>query len=82
MLLPNSSASHKPLPVNIVRFPQRARFDIRIEHEEGGFGWLVLTHDRQFGWLHAEFASAQQDAGVIARGYGVGVTSSAGRVMP
>jgi hypothetical protein len=66
----------------ILKFPPRNRFDIRVEREADGPGWLTLTHDRQHGWLHADFDGAQQDAGVIASGYGVAVQSSAGRRVP
>jgi hypothetical protein len=66
----------------ILRLPLRGRFDIRVEREADSEGWLVLTRDRQHGWLHGDFDGAQQDAGAIARGYGVAVVSSAGRRVP
>lgn len=67
----------------ILKFPPGGRrFDIRVERETNGTAWLVRTHDREWGWLHGDFESAQQDAVIIARGYGVGVCSSAGRLAP
>jgi len=67
----------------ILKFPLGGRrFDIRVEREISGAAWLVRTHDREWGWLHGSFDSAQQDASDIARGYGVAVVSSAGRLVP
>jgi hypothetical protein len=79
----NSSTSRKP-ECAVISFPPRGRFRfaVRVERERGDCGWLVLTHDRAFGWLHGSFDSAQQDAAVIAAGYGVAVVSSAGRLVP
>jgi hypothetical protein len=66
----------------ILKFPPRGRFDVRIEREADGSGWLVLTHDREDGWSHSDFSTALVDAGEIATGFGACVVSSAGRCPP
>ena len=66
----------------IVPFPNRGPFEIRIEPERGGEGWMVVTPGRTHGWLHGDFYAATADAREIARGFGVGVGSSAWRGWP
>lgn len=66
----------------IIQFPSSRAWAIRVEREADGPAWLVRTHDRELGWLHGDFDAAVQDASGIASGYGVGVTSSAGRFEP
>jgi len=68
------------MSAKILKFPVRGPFAVRVERETNDVGWLVRTHDREYGWLHGSFNDALYDAGVIAEGYGVGVTSSAGRI--
>ena len=53
----------------------RGPFNVRIEPEKGGEGWMVIA--RAHGWLHGDFCAATADAREIARGFGVSVGSSA-----
>jgi len=69
----------------ILKFPPGGRrFDLRVEREADGPGWVVRTYYREHSWLHGSFDGTPQDAAIIARGFGVGATStaSAGRVVP
>jgi len=66
----------------IIQFPSSRAWAIRVEREIGGEAWLVRTHDREWGWLHGSFDAALHDAGIIAKGYGAAVQSSAGRITP
>jgi hypothetical protein len=67
----------------ILKFPPNGgRFDIRLEREAGDLGWFVVLPDRSHGWLHGDFSAAFGDACGLAKGQGIGVVSSAGRVMP
>lgn len=52
---------------NIVPFPQRAPFAVRVEREQAA--WLVVCRDH--GWLHASYRAALAEATAIARGFGV-----------
>jgi hypothetical protein len=62
---------------NIVPFPNRGPFVVRIERERDGDGWLVLA--RSHGWLHGDHNTALADAHSVADGFGVSVRSSARR---
>jgi len=55
---------------NIIPFPQRGPFAVRVEREAEA--WLVLCRDH--GWLHSSYRQAIAEAYVIARGFGVVVT--------
>lgn len=54
---------------NIIPFPPRGPFAVRIEREAEA--WLVLCRDH--GWLHGDYRAAIAEAYVIARGFGVAV---------
>ena len=58
----------------------RGPFNVRVERERDGEGWLVLA--RSHGWLHGDRNTALADAHSIAGGFGVGVGSSAWRGWP
>jgi hypothetical protein len=62
----------------ILQFPSSLALALRVEPERGGEGWLVLTHNREHGFLHGDFRSALRDAQSIAADLGVVVRSSAG----
>jgi hypothetical protein len=66
---------------NLLKFPPRGFFvtAVCVERESDGEGWFVLTHGREHGWLHGDFAAALRDAQSIAADFGVSVISSAGR---
>jgi hypothetical protein len=66
------------MSARIIQFPQRGRFDVRVEREADGPSWLVLLHDRSHGWLRSDFIAALFDAHEIAAGFGTAVVSSAG----
>jgi hypothetical protein len=66
----------------ILPFPSSRAFAVRVEREASDLGWLVLTHDREHGWLHGDFGTALSDARELAGGYGVAAVSSAGRSAP
>lgn len=51
---------------------------VRIERERNGEGWLAITHNREWGWLHSSFNAALSDAHIVAASYDVAVRSSAG----
>ena len=55
----------------------RGPFNVRIEPERGGEGWMVVTPSRTHGWLHGDFYAATVDAREIASGFGISVGSSA-----
>jgi hypothetical protein len=52
---------------DILRFPERGPFAVRIEREDSA--WLVVARDH--GWLHGSRREALADAERIARGFGV-----------
>lgn len=52
----------------------RGPFNVRIEPERGGEGWLVIA--RSHGWLHGGHDAALADARSIANDFGVSVGSS------
>ena len=58
--------------------PPRGRFDVRVERERDGEGWLIRTHNREYGWLHGAFDAALHDARKLAVALNVCVTSGAG----
>jgi hypothetical protein len=62
----------------ILQFPSSRALAIRIERERDAEGWFILTHDREFGWLHGDFDAAIQTAAVVAGDHGVCVVSSGG----
>jgi len=62
----------------IIQFPSSRALAIRVERERDGDGWLTLTHNREFGWLHGDFNAAIANAHVLARHLGVSVRLSAG----
>lgn len=64
---------------NILPFPTRGPFEIRIEREAGADGWMVIA--RSHAWLHGDFYAAKAEARIIARGFGVSVRSSAGWIQ-
>jgi hypothetical protein len=64
----------------ILNFPPRGGLDVRVERERDSLSWLVLLHDRSHGWAHGSFIAALGDACNLAKGQGVGVVSSAGRI--
>ena len=75
------TATRKP-SAEIIQFPlSRRRADIRVEAENDGLGWVVLAPNGH-GWAHGLWSAAINDARAIARGFGTGVTSSAGRFVP
>lgn len=51
---------------------------VRVQRERDGEAWLVLAPNGH-GWLHGGHDAAVLDAREIARGFGVGVGSSAWR---
>jgi hypothetical protein len=53
----------------------RGPFEVRIEPERGGEGWMVIA--RSHGWLHGDRNTALADAHSVAGGFGVTVRSSA-----
>jgi hypothetical protein len=55
----------------------RGPFNVRVEPERGGEGWMVIA--RSHGWLHGDRSAALTDANLIANGFGVSVGSSAWR---
>jgi len=65
----------------IIEFPLNRCRDVRVEAENDGLGWLVLAPNGH-GWAHGLWSAAIDDACKIARYYGTGVTSSAGRWVP
>jgi hypothetical protein len=76
-----STSAHKP-SATIINFPYERRFAIRVERETNDLGWLIVTNDREHGWLHGDFNAAIHDAREVAATYDVAVQSSAGRVAP
>jgi hypothetical protein len=68
------------MSAQILKFPQRGPFSVRVERESDAEGWLVIARDH--GWVHGDWYSAFADARHVARGFGVGVVSSAGRAAP
>lgn len=68
------------MSATVLKFPCRGPFDIRVERETDGEGWLVIA--RSHGWLWGDFHTAVRDASEVAAGYGVAVVSSAGRSAP
>jgi hypothetical protein len=58
----------------------RGPFNVRIEPERGGKGWMVITPGRTHGWLHGDRNAALADAHSVAGGFGVSVGSSAWRI--
>jgi hypothetical protein len=60
---------------NILPFPSRGPFEVRIEPQRGGGGWIVIA--RSHGWLHGGHDAAVLDAREIAEGFRVSVRSSA-----
>jgi hypothetical protein len=57
------------MTARILKFPERGRFAVRIEHEDAA--WLVICRDH--GWLHGSRDTALADAKQIASGFGVAV---------
>jgi nitrogen-specific signal transduction histidine kinase len=55
------------MSANVILFPQRAPFAVRVERE--GPAWLVTC--RSHAWLHGSHHEAVTDAKVISRGFGV-----------
>jgi hypothetical protein len=68
------------MTATVIEFPLNRRLGVRIEQYERG--WLVVTQDREHGWLCGDWRDAIDEAGAIARGYGVAVQSSAGWFVP
>jgi len=62
------------MSATIFRFPVRE--SIRVVREQGGEGWLVITH-RGHGWSYGDHAAAVRDAYEVARGFGTEVRASA-----
>jgi hypothetical protein len=60
---------------NIVQFPPRGPFCIRILEDEETGCWLVLTH-RGHGWLHTDLFDVCEEALALAAGFGVAVQVS------
>ena len=40
----------------------RGPFNVRVEPERGGEGWMVVTRGRTHGWLHGDRSAALADA--------------------
>ena len=58
----------------------RGPFNLRIEPERGGEGWMVVTPGRTHGWLHGDFyAAGRLTPARSPEASGVGVGSSAWR---
>jgi hypothetical protein len=57
------------MTARILKFPERGRFNVRVEREDSA--WLVVARDH--GWLHGSRDTALVDAEQIASGYGVAV---------
>jgi hypothetical protein len=57
---------------NIIKFPERGPFAVRIRREDSA--WLVVARDH--GWLHGSRREAEADAEWIARAYGVAVEAN------
>jgi hypothetical protein len=60
------------MTAQIISFPPRAPFVVRVEREASA--WLVLCRDH--GWLHGDRLAAIADANYIARGFGAAVAVS------
>ena len=73
---------HKSLPAlrqrNLARFPSsRERAAILVERAMDDDGCLlVVTPNREYGWLHCTFNDALRCAREIGPGYGVTIVSS------
>jgi hypothetical protein len=65
------------MSATLLKFPWERRFALRVEREASDLGWLVVTHDREYGWLSGDFNAALHDAGIIAAELGVNVNSTA-----
>jgi hypothetical protein len=52
---------------DVLRFPERGPFAVRIEREDSA--WLVVARDH--GWMFGSHHEALADAERIARGFGV-----------
>jgi hypothetical protein len=65
-------------PATILQFPSSRAFAVRIERETDDIGWMVLTHNREHGYLWGGFDAALSDARELAAHLGVIVKSSAG----
>jgi hypothetical protein len=64
------------MSAQIIQFPPRGPFYVRVERERDGDGWLAIAPNH--GWMHGDFYSALCAARSIASGFGVCVRSSAG----
>lgn len=63
----------------LLSFPSSRALAIRVQREADSPAWLVMTDDREHGWLHGDFHAALSEAAELAAGYDVCVQSSAGR---
>jgi hypothetical protein len=63
------STRYRPAPSNVLAFPPRGPFAVRIEREQTA--WLVICRDH--GWLHGDRQAAVEEALELARGYLVSV---------
>jgi hypothetical protein len=62
-----------------LKFPIIPRVSYSRPTQADSPAWLVMTHDREHGWLHGDFHAALSEAAELAAGYDVCVQSSAGR---
>jgi hypothetical protein len=67
---------------HILSFPSSRALAVRVQREVEDPGWLVLTHNREHGWLCGSFDSALLEASIVAASFDVVVVSSAGRIAP
>jgi hypothetical protein len=66
----------------ILKFPPRSPPAVRIERERDGGGWLVVTQDREHGWLHGDRHTALADARDLARNFITGLSTYAPGTAP